>query len=149
MVAKYKSYIDLSAGDVSNSRFPNAPTHQLQITPVVTFPIPKDLGTLTAQATVYYQSSFATDAFNVPNGNPAVDLDVPGANLPGYTNVNFRVDWRHVYGSPVSAAFYVLNAFNAKYATGTDNQLNGFGTQTALYAAPTMYGVELRYEFGH
>jgi iron complex outermembrane receptor protein len=150
MAAKYTRYNDpQGAGNVANSRFPNAPAHQLQITPMVTLPIPARVGNLTASATVYYQSSFATDAFNVPNGNPLVDLDVPGANLPGYTLVNFRIDWRHIYGSGVSAAFYVLNAFNAKYATGTDNQLNGFGFQSALYGPPMFYGFELRYEFGH
>ena len=82
-------------------------------------------------------------------GNPLVDLDVPGANLPGYTLVNFRIDWKNIYGSGFNAGLYVLNAFNRQYATGTDNQLNTLiSTQTTLYGPPRFYGVELRYQFG-
>ncbi|HEY3851222.1 MAG TPA: hypothetical protein VGL87_09645, partial [Steroidobacteraceae bacterium] len=70
-------------------------------------------------------------------------------NLPGYTLVNFRIDWKKIYGSSFSAGLYVLNAFNRTYATGTDNQLNSLiSTQTTLYGPPRFYGVELRYEFG-
>jgi outer membrane receptor protein involved in Fe transport len=140
--------------DLNNQKFPNAPVNQLQITPTVTFPIPPRVGHLTASATVYYQSDSYSDAYNQPDvlnvhEDPEVNLDVPGAHLPGYTTVNFRVDWRHIYGSGVSAAFYVLNAFNAQYATGTDNGLNTLGFQSELFGPPMFYGFELRYEFGH
>ena len=148
--ASYQHYFDPEGGDISASRFPNTPTDQMTLTPLVIVPIPSSLGALTVQSSIYYQSSFATDAFNVPNGNPTVDLNVPGANLPGYTLVNFRIDWKKIYGSSFSAGLYVLNAFNRTYATGTDNQLNSLiSTQTTLYGPPRFYGVELRYEFGH
>jgi iron complex outermembrane receptor protein len=147
--AKYQHYSDPLGGDISASRFPNTPTDQLMLTPVVTVPIPSNAGALTVQSTIYYQSGFATDAFNVSNGNPVVDLDVPGANLPGYTLVNFRMDWKKIFGSRFNAGFYLLNAFNRTYATGTDNQLNSLiSTQTTLYGPPRFYGAEFRYEFG-
>ena len=73
---------------------------------------------------LYYQSKFATDAFNVPNGHPAVDLDVPGAQAPGYTRLDLRLDWSHIKGSPVSLGLFGLNVTNTKYIVGTDNQLN-------------------------
>ena len=147
--AKYQRYTDPLGGDVSNSRFPETPTHQLMLTPLVTVPIPSSVGALTVQSTIYYQSSFASDAFNVPNGNPIVDLVVPGANLPGYTLVNFRIDLKKIAGSGFNAGVYVLNAFNRAYATGTDNQLSSvISTQTTLYGPPRFYGVEFRYEFG-
>jgi outer membrane receptor protein involved in Fe transport len=82
---------------------------------------------------IFYQSSFATGALNVPNRQALVDLDVPGANLPGYTLVNLRIDWKNTYGSGFNAGLYVRNAFDKEYATGTDNQLNTLiSTQTAL-----------------
>ena len=119
------------------------------LTPLVTVPIPASVGALTVQSSIYYQSSFATDAFNVPNGNPIVDLVVPGANLPGYTLVNFRIDLKKIAGSGFNAGLYVLNAFNRTYGTGTDNQLSSIiSTQTTLYGPPRFYGVEFRYEFG-
>jgi iron complex outermembrane receptor protein len=150
LYAKYNKFNGgTGVGDVSASRFPNTPTSQLTITPIVTFPIPAQVGNLTAQATVYSQTSFATDAFNVPNGHPVVDEDVPGANAPGYTRVDLRVDWRRIMGSSVSIGVYALNALDKKYIVGTDNQLNTFGIRSALYSPPPFYGVELRYEFGH
>jgi iron complex outermembrane receptor protein len=118
------------------------------LTPIVTIPIPQTFGTLTAQGTVYAQSRIATDAFNVPNGQPSVDLDVPGATAPGYTRVDLRVQWQHIMSSPVSAGVYAYNVLDRRYITGTDNQLNTFGIRSAVYAPPPFYGVEVRYEFG-
>jgi iron complex outermembrane recepter protein len=150
LYAKYTSFNGgPGVGDVSASKFPNTPTSQFTLTPIVTIPIPENFGTLTAQGTVYAQSRFATDAFNVPNGQPSVDLDVPGANAPGYTRVDVRLQWQHIMSSPVSAGLYALNVLDRRYITGTDNQLNTFGIRSAVYAPPPFYGIEVRYEFGH
>ena len=150
LYAKYTSFNGgPGVGDVSASKFPNTPTSQFTLTPIVTLPIPENFGTLTAQGTVYAQSHFATDAFNVPNGNPTVDLDVPGANAPGYTRVDLRLQWEHIMSTQVSAGIYALNVLDRRYITGTDNQLNTFGIRSAVYAPPPLYGIEVRYEFGH
>ena len=149
LYAKYTSFNGgAGVGDVSASRFPNTPTSQFTLTPIATFPIPENAGTLTAQATVYAQSSYATDAFNVPNGQPEVDLDVPGANVPGYTRVDLRLQWQHVMNSPLSVGLYAQNVLDRRYITGTDNQLNTFGIRSAVFSAPPLYGIEARYEFG-
>src|SRR3546814_7140908 len=49
----YKNYIDfiptptgLERADLSDSRFPNAPKHQLTITPKITLPVPEAWGTI-------------------------------------------------------------------------------------------------------
>ena len=150
LYAKYTSFNGgAGVGDVSASAFPNTPTSQFTLTPIVTMPIPKNFGTVTAQGTVYAQSHFATDAFNVPNGQPTVDLDVPGANAPGYTRVDLRLEWAHVMSSQVSVGLYALNVLDRRYITGDDNQLNTFGIRSAVYAPPPFYGIEARYEFGH
>jgi iron complex outermembrane recepter protein len=150
LYAKYTSFNGgPGVGDVSASKFPNTPTSQFTLTPIVTLPIPEHFGILTAQGTVYAQSHFATDAFNVPNGQPAVDLDVPGANAPGYTRVDLRLQWNHIMSTQVSAGLYALNVLDRRYITGTDNQLNTFGIRSAVFSAPPLYGVEVRYEFGH
>jgi iron complex outermembrane receptor protein len=149
LYAKYTSFNGgAGVGDVSASRFPNTPTSQFTLTPIVTFPMPENKGTLTAQATVYAQSSYATDAFNVSNGQPEVDLDVPGANVAGYTRVDLRLQWQHVMDSPFSVGLYAQNVLDRRYITGTDNQLNTFGIRSAVFSAPPMYGIEMRYEFG-
>jgi iron complex outermembrane recepter protein len=146
--AKYTDWTDPVNGNLSGQRFPNTPQSQLTLTPLVTIPVPANAGTVTAQSNIYYQSSVATDPFNVPNGVPTVDLDALGANLgKAYTRVDFRADWGHIYGSRFSTALYVTNAFNKAYIIGTDNQLNAAaGTVSALYGEPRMYGIELRYD---
>lgn len=150
LYAKYTSFNGgTGIGDVSESRFPNTPTSQVTVTPIVTMPIPAAAGKLTAQGTLYAQSGIATDAFNVPNGQPEVDLDVPGANIGGYARVDLRIQWDHIMSSQVSAGLYALNVFDKRYITGTDNQLNTFGIRSAVFSPPPMYGVEVRYEFGH
>jgi iron complex outermembrane receptor protein len=150
LYAKYTSFNGgLGVGDVSASKFPNTPTSQFSITPIVTMPIPERAGVLTAQGTLYAQSHFATDAFNVPNGQASVDLDVPGANAPGYARVDLRLQWQHILSSQISAGLYALNVLDRRYITGTDNQLNTFGIRSAVYAPPPFYGVEVRYEFGN
>jgi iron complex outermembrane receptor protein len=147
--AKYDRYIDPLEGDLSASRFPNTPEHQLTLTPRVTIPVADKMGKMSAQFSVYYQSSIATDPANVPNGNPVVALESLGANIPGYTRIDARADWRNIYGSHVSAALYANNLFDAKYIVGTNNQLNAAtGTVGDLYGEPRFFGVELRYDFG-
>ena len=147
--AKYDSYTDALLGDLSNSKFPNTPEHQLNFTPRVQIPLPKGMGDLSALASVYYQSGIATDPANVPNGNPLVALSSMGTNLDGYTRIDLRADWRNINGTGVSAAAYVRNATDEDYATGTNNQLTSqFGVATYLYGQPRFFGVELRFDFG-
>jgi iron complex outermembrane receptor protein len=50
--AGYKSYQDPLLGDLSDSRFPNTPKHQLNFTPRVEIPMPKGMGDLSALASV-------------------------------------------------------------------------------------------------
>src|SRR3546814_7247486 len=74
LVAEYDSYTDPKLGDLSNSRFPNSPKHQLNVTPRVTLPVPESWGNVTALANIYYQSLIAFDPVNRFNGNPTAAL---------------------------------------------------------------------------
>src|SRR3546814_15871131 len=67
----YKNYIDfiptptgLERADLSDSRFPNAPKHQLTITPRITLPVPEDWGTIRSLANFYSQRNVALDPTN-------------------------------------------------------------------------------------
>ncbi|WGM47322.1 Vitamin B12 transporter BtuB [Brevundimonas sp. NIBR10] len=147
--AKYDSYNDALLGDLSSSRFPNTPEHQLNFTPRVEIPLPEGMGDLSALASVYYQSGIATDPANVPNGNALVALSSMGTNVDAYTRIDLRADWRNINGTGVSAAAYVRNATDEEYITGTNNQLTSqFGVATYLYGQPRFFGVELRFDFG-
>ncbi|CAN5258892.1 TonB-dependent receptor [soil metagenome] len=147
--AGYKSYQDPLLGDLSDSRFPNTPKHQLSFTPRVEFPLPEGMGDLSALASIYHQSGIATDPANVPNGNALVARSSMGTNVEGYTRIDLRADWRNIKGSGVSAAVFVRNATDKDYITGTNNQLTSeFGVATYLYGQPRFFGIELRYDFG-
>jgi iron complex outermembrane receptor protein len=147
--ASYDRYVDPGLGDLSDSRFPNTPKHQLTVTPKVFVPVPDRFGSLSALASIYYQSALATDPANVPNGNPRTNLSALGANVKGFARVDLRADLRNINDSHVSVAAYVQNAFDKKYVVGTNNQLNAAtGTVAYLYSAPRLFGFELRYDFG-
>jgi iron complex outermembrane receptor protein len=88
--AKYTKWLDPINGDLSANRFPNTPTDQLTVTPLVHIPTPANFGTLTLQGSVYYQSSIATDPFNVPNGVLTVDLDAPAFGSTGHISTQAR-----------------------------------------------------------
>ena len=148
--AQYDSYTDALLGDLSSSRFPNTPEHQLTFTPRVEFALANGMGDLSISAPIYYQSGIATDPANVPNGNALVALSSLGTNVDGYTKVDLRADWRNVNDSNVSVAAYVRNLTDEEYITGTNNQLTSqFGTASYLYGQPRFFGVELRYDFGN
>lgn len=146
--AKYGSYTDAALGDLSNSRFPNSPTHQLNVVPRFTIPTAAHAGQITLQSNIYYQSLIAFDPANVLNGNPAVAISVPGATAPGYARFDLRIDWHRVMGSPISLAAYVRNVTDKVYITGSNNQLPSFaGVVSYLYGEPRMIGGEVRVDF--
>src|SRR3546814_8356033 len=106
-----------SRADLSDSRFPNAPKHQLTITPKITLPVPEAWGTISALANFYYQSSVALDPANRING-----IAQRGTTVDGYGKLDLRMDWRNIAGSSFSLAAYARNVTNKKYVTGSANQ---------------------------
>ncbi|ARS26940.1 TonB-dependent receptor [Sphingomonas sp. KC8] len=146
--AEYDEYIDPGLGDLSNSRFPNSPKHQLNVTPRVSIPTSDEIGKISIQSNIYYQSLIAFDPVNRPNGNPVAALSVPGATAPGYTRIDLRADWHDIMDTSLSAAIFVKNITDKTYIVGGNNQLpTQFGTVAYLYGEPRMFGVEFRFDF--
>ncbi|MDB5687175.1 MAG: hypothetical protein JWR77_1764 [Rhizorhabdus sp.] len=146
---KYGSYVDfiptptgLVSADLSSSAFPNSPKHQLSVTPRFTLPVDKDVGEISALASLYYQSGTAIDPANRIDG-----VLQRGSTIPGYTTVDLRADWRHIAGSQFSAALYARNVLDKRYVAGTANQLKGFGMLLYTYGQPRLIGAEARFEF--
>ncbi|HWE45979.1 MAG TPA: TonB-dependent receptor [Caulobacteraceae bacterium] len=65
-----------------------------------------------------------------------------------FTNLDLRLDWRNVGGSPVDLAVYGKNVTNDRHLTNGEDLTGLANIQAAEYAEPRMYGVELRYHFG-
>jgi outer membrane receptor protein involved in Fe transport len=145
----YDSYTDAEYGNLVNSKFPLAPTNQLSVTPAAHKPLGDRYGIVSLSATVFYQSDFAIDVANTPNGNPHNDASIPGSVRPGFTRLDARLEWEKVMQQPLSIAFVVRNATNKIYELGGTNNLAtpSFGVATAIYGEPRMWSIEMRYQF--
>jgi iron complex outermembrane receptor protein len=145
----YDSYTDAQFGNLVNSKFPLAPTHQLSVTPAGHKPLGDRYGIVSLSATLFYQSDFAADVTNTPNGNPNNDVSIPGSLRPGFARLDARLEWEKVMQLPLSIAFVVRNATNKIYQLGGTNNLATptFGVATAIYGEPRIWSVEMRYHF--
>lgn len=146
--AQYDSYLDPTLGDLSNSRFPNTPRHQLNVTPRFEIPTAESFGKLSVQGSIFYRSLIAFDPVNRFNGNPLAAISVPGSTSQGFTRIDLRADWRNALDSRFSVAAFVRNLTDKEYIVGGNNQLpTQFGTVSYLYGEPRMFGAELRIDF--
>ena len=146
----YDKYDDPEFGDLSKSKFVNAPKHQVMFTPAVHFALPGTWGTLSAQTPIYYQTKYAIHPNNTKNGNESNDVAVASSTKPGYARFDLRIDWRDILGKRLSAGFYIRNLTDEVYEVGGINQLSnplsGFGA--TMYGAPRTIALEVRYDFG-
>jgi iron complex outermembrane receptor protein len=93
------------------------------------------LGSPEFVANIYGRSALSSNALN------------PGL-LGGFTNVDLRLDWRSVGGSPVDIAIYGDNVTDNRHVVINNNLLQVVGVSSAQFAEPATFGVELRYRFG-
>lgn len=94
------------------------------------------LGSTTFSANLYSRSKESANS-----ANPSL--------IGGYTNLDLRFDWRNAMGGPIDVALYGTNVTNDRHVTVDDSLISVIGTEAHEYADPTMYGIELRYRFGH
>jgi iron complex outermembrane receptor protein len=118
-------------------RLPNAPKHKVSFTPTLHLPVPDQIGRVSLSAAYSYQSSIST-----ANG-------VQYSVLPGYDLLDMRLDWRRVFNHPFDVSLYVTNLTNKTYMIGgydTFGSVTG-GVFAPAWAAPRMFGAQLRYHF--
>ncbi len=93
------------------------------------------LGSPEFVANIYGRSALSANLLN------------PGL-LPGFTNVDLRLDWRAVGGSPVDIAIYGNNVTDNRHVVINNELLQVVGVHSEQFAEPATFGVELRYRFG-
>jgi iron complex outermembrane receptor protein len=98
-----------------------------------------DKGELALRGEIYAQSHFFYSNLN--------DTVLPGTRIGGYQLVNLRGEWNEIFGSQVSAAFYVNNLTKEKYYTGGIALGEVTGSNATIAGAPRMYGFELSAKF--
>src|SRR3984957_20569101 len=69
--------------------------------------------------------------------------------MPGYSLVNARLDGRGGFQSSVDVSAFVTNLTNKTYPIGQFDAYGTFGFVTRTYGPPRMYGVQVKYSFGH
>jgi iron complex outermembrane receptor protein len=102
-------------------------------------PTPKSLGEMSVRADLYAQSY---EYFSNLNSTLT-----PGTQLPGYSLLNLRYDWRDVLGTRLTVSAFAKNALNRAYYTGGESFGVDFGMNDAAPAEPRTYGAEISYRF--
>jgi iron complex outermembrane receptor protein len=124
-----------------------SPEHKVTATGSYTLPLDASIGKITLSATYVYTSSQI-----VTTGEQALAASIgipdPG-KLDGYGLLNLNLNWDDIAGKPVDLAVFASNVTNEHYRVSIGQSLPSAGFENALYGAPVMYGVRLRYRFGH
>ena len=119
--------------------FAYTPANKFGVTANLHFMIDRSLGIPTFSVTWYNQSRiWFTDL---------ADLE-PDGSQAAYNLVNLRLDWNDLCGYPADLAFFVNNVGDTVYKVGGNPLEHLTGTDSSIYGAPRMWGVELRYRFG-
>jgi iron complex outermembrane receptor protein len=102
-------------------------------------PVGDELGEVSIRGEVYAQSSqFFSNAANTV---------APRTQLPGYSLVNARIDWREIGGSQISGALFAQNLLDKAYFAGGMQLAVALGHNAAVVGEPRMYGIELSFAF--
>ena len=119
--------------------FAYTPANKFGITAHVRFRVDRALGVPVFSVSWYNQSRvWFTDL---------ADLE-PDGSQAGYNLVNLRLDVNDICGTSADLAFFVNNVADQTYKVGGNPLEHLVGTDSSIYGAPRMWGVELRYRFG-
>lgn len=118
--------------------FPGLPEDKGSIAVAYTLPLDSSYGKVTLSEDLTLQSRVSV----------ATTAATPYPWLPGYSQLNLRLDWDDIFGKPIDAGIFVTNATNNTYAVGQLDFSASSGFVTRTYAPPRMFGVQLRYSFG-
>jgi iron complex outermembrane recepter protein len=147
-------YYDLVAsGPTVGQRLAFTPTHKFVLGATYRAPLDESVGRVTLGAiwtytgSVYYGDvGSAASLIGGPTHVSALSaLDDPRV-APGYSLVNFNLNWDNVMQSGFDAALFVTNAFDKEYYTDRSLGVSS-GYVTRYLGQPRMYGARLRYNF--
>jgi iron complex outermembrane recepter protein len=118
---------------------PFSPKNKYTVTAGYTLPLDPSLGPIGVSATFTHQGS----EFNSQTAAPGFQTLGPENNL------NLNLNWNNLLGHPLDLSLFATNVTGEKYYVGTDGIFASFGYDAASLNLPTMYGVRLKYRFGH
>ena len=125
--------------ELTFSTFPDTPDWSGSAYAQVDFPVPQESGKVSWRTDVYAQTSTWFTSLG--------DSISPGTQLPHYSVVNMRADWRNIFQSRFSLGMYVRNLQNKAYFQGGFANGPSAGVNVASPAPPRMYAAEVNYGF--
>jgi iron complex outermembrane recepter protein len=131
-------------GTYSNleNKYPGVAEHQGTIGARYVLPIDERFGTASFVADYYLQSGVWLD-------DTAIQvLPRETGFQESYDDLNVRVDWSNVLGSPIDAGIFVRNVMDDEWIVGANNLMASLGFFTNTFNEPRTYGLQLRYRFG-
>jgi iron complex outermembrane receptor protein len=123
------------------SPYVGTPKHQGTLGARYDLPVAASLGLMSLYAEYYRQSKVDL------NDTTLADNGIGWQS--GYENTNLRFDWANVLGRPFDVSAFVRNITDEVHANSINSFLSIIGTMNTVYSEPRMYGVEVRWRFGH
>jgi iron complex outermembrane receptor protein len=135
---------EIFAGD----RFPFTPKHSLSVDVRYELPFDSSIGDVSVGAGYNYTSGqIASYALRQPAFINYFGRDF--GILPSRNFVNAYLNWNRVADSPIDLGLFVTNLTNDKYLISISGFAEDLGFVPAGVGQPRMYGVKLRFNFGH
>lgn len=125
-----------------NTPFSGVAKHQGSIGVRYTFPFDPNFGEVSLYGEYYRQSGVWLD------DDSLVSFPRTFGFQEGYDNLNARLDWNNIGGSPVDGSLFVRNAFDDVWKVGANSLINAIGIHTSTYNEPRTFGAQLRVRFG-
>jgi iron complex outermembrane receptor protein len=121
---------------VAGDPLPYTPKWGVNLTGIVTLPVPEEYGKIEFAATYRYNSSFITGASYTNAVGTAV------------SQLDLNLDWRNIGGKPIDLGLFGSNVTNQFTATSVSGLYDSFGFDTRYLGRPRMYGVRAKWRFG-
>jgi iron complex outermembrane receptor protein len=126
----------INPGVVAGGPLALSPKNKFSITAAYSLPLAPSIGHLTVSANLSYTSRQEV-------------AETQYDYLPAYKLLNLNLNWDKIAGSTFDLQLFATNVLAEKYFTAVPGAYNALGFDDAQLGPPRMYGVRLRYSFGH
>jgi len=125
---------------------PLSPKNKYTITGTYTLPLGDNVGKVSAGATFTHTDPMVVNYGDRNSPYPAIQAlgTVAATDL-----LNVNIDWNSIAGRPIDLMLFASNLTNKQYYTFISGIGVAVGMETAQLGQPRMYGLRLRYHFGH
>jgi iron complex outermembrane receptor protein len=137
--------VDLSTNTVKGQPLPITPKYKASVTGTYFLPFPGKVGELSVSLNYSYTSEeYASSPSSFTSGY------VPHAGFfPPVELWNLSANWNNVAKLPIDIALFATNLADRRYIATLLGGYNSLGFEAGHQGEPRMYGMSLKYKFGH